>query len=400
MNHPDPPWDEDGWEPRDLTLDELDAIEAANTPTATPSSNGNGHRPHPDEDGPRPFHRVTINLDTPPTPPDLINNWLYAGRLNTLQSEPGVGKSWLAAWIALQQIHDGHDVIYLDEEGGPELVHERLHALGGDPHAVRRHLWYYPFEGRNWRGHDQQALAELLAEIPDPTLAVLDSLPDILEAAGLSEDSATDVTRFVNSVLAIFRRAGAAQLVLDHLRKQQDQGGKKTRSRYSRGSGAKLAKADATLLLEAAEEFDARTSGRLKLWKTKDRRGRLPLPRLDKPPLEIVAAVDADRSTVDFQPVDPAHANEQAAWDGPTHCMAAVIDVLSDQPGRWLSASKILTELKARDSGFHKATVLDSCARLRAADRIRHRAGPRNADEYQWPDSDHPTTTDPFPEGF
>lgn len=228
--------------------------------------------------------------------PKMVHDWLYAGGLHTFQSEPGVGKSWLALWLSAQLMASGWAVVYLDEEGGDDLVAERLGALGVDPDVVDSLFHYFPFPQRTWTDEDVEALRDMLTSIPNVAVGVLDSLPDFLAAADKDEDRSKDVTRFVHTVLAPFRDIGAALVVLDHLIKPKAEA--KTRSRYSRGSGAKLGKADLTVLVEQVEEFDRYHSGRLRLWRTKDRRGFTNLPRLSDAGMDI--AVDVNGGQVSF----------------------------------------------------------------------------------------------------
>ena len=232
------------------------------------------------------------------SPPPMVHEWLYAGGLHTIQSEPGVGKSWLALWLGVQLMESGWSVVYLDEEGGDDLVAERLGALGVDPALVDSLFHYFPFPQRTWGPDDVEALREMLTAVPNVAVGVLDSLPDFLAAADKDEDRSKDVTRFVHSVLAPFRDIGAALVVLDHLIKPKTEG--KTRSRYSRGSSAKLGKADLTILVEQVEEFDRYHSGRLRLWRTKDRRGYTNLPRMNDPGLDITVTVDRGHVSFDF----------------------------------------------------------------------------------------------------
>lgn len=266
------------------TLDDvewLDDVEPDEPPE--PPAAANGHDPDydpgpvPDDDEIRPFVPTVIDFSVPVEPPRFLHRMLYAGGLTSLQGEPGSAKTFVALWLSAQLVAQGMVVVYFDEEGGEEIVRERLVLLGADEGAVRSNLRYFPFEGRTWNHLDLAALDELLDREPS-ALAVFDSMADFLVAAGRSEDSAQDVTWFVNTVLRPFRVRGVAQLVLDHLPKPDPEAAKKRRSRYARGSGSKLAKTDATILIETAEPFDATKSGRLELWKTKDRRGRLDLP--------------------------------------------------------------------------------------------------------------------------
>jgi len=331
----------------------------------------------------RPFVRLPLDLTCPPPPPEVICGWLYAGRLTVLGSEPGVGKSWLATWATKRVLDGGGCVVYLDEEGGPELVTERLIALGARPAAVAERLFYYAFEARAWGEEDLIALRTVLAaaaEVAPVRLAVLDSLPDFLEAAGRDEDRAKDVTHFVNTVCGTLRTAGVAQLVLDHLPKPQVGDSKPKRSRYSRGSGAKLAKADATFLLEAEEEFDTKRSGKLRLWKTKDRRGRLDLPSISAPGRLIEVIVPGDGS-VEFRESD---APPPPVYDGPSECMAAIEAALAGAPGERFGMRALVDRMRALGHSFRDSTIREAAERSALAGRISRAPGARGTKLYSW----------------
>jgi KaiC/GvpD/RAD55 family RecA-like ATPase len=258
-----------------------------------------------------------------PTVPAMVDDWLYAGGLHVFQSEPGAGKTWLAQWRSVLLIDAGMHVVYMDEEGGDDLVTERLVALGADPDVIDERFHYYPFPQRSWDDGDVEALREMLSCIPGPVgLGVLDSLPDFLSAADKDEDRSKDVTRFVHRVLSPFRDVGAALAVLDHLAKPKTDGPKAARGRYSRGSGAKLAKADLTILVEQVEEFDRYHSGRLRLWRTKDRRGYTNLPRLSDAGLDVAVTVNGGRVTFEFvQTEEERRAQPQSTGFRPTYVM-------------------------------------------------------------------------------
>lgn len=245
--------------------------------------------------------------------PTMVHPWLYAGGLHAIQAEPGVGKTWLAAWLSMQLLEDGWHVVYLDEEGGDELVAERFEAMGADPDLLDTHLHYLPFPQRTWDDDDVEALRDMLSAIDGKVgLGVLDSLPDFLAAADKDEDRGKDVTRFVHRVLAPFREVGAALVVLDHLVKPKTDGQPKTRSRYSRGSGAKLGKTHLTILVEQPEEFDRGRSGRLRLWRTKDRRGYTNLPRLTDAGLDIAVTTGGGRVSFEFVPSEEERRETQS----------------------------------------------------------------------------------------
>lgn len=322
----------------------------------------------------KPFIRAQLDVTSKPTPRPTIGRYLYRAGFTVVQSEPGVGKSWFALDIALGIMAQGGVVIYMDEEGGEDLVRERLFALSAPPEMVKALFWYFPFEARTWTDDDLEALKKMIAEasnVGPVQLAVLDSLPDFLAAAGLSEDKAQDVTAFVNKVCATFRAAGVAQLALDHLVKPEKakNGGGTTRSRYSRGSGSKLAKADSTILLEAIEEFDAENSGRLRLWKTKDRLGRLDMPKLTEPGRIIDVSVSDGMVTMK----DGAQPDK---WSGPTECMNKLLGLFV--PGVELS----FRQVKLMRLGFRDETIRESLDRLVITHQLRLRHGPKNSTLY------------------
>ena len=103
-----------------------------------------------------------------------------------------------------------------------------------------------------------------------PDLVLADSAAAFLARAGLDENSAADVTRFWQNVLVpLGREHGAAVLVIDHDTKNGAQ------SRFSRGSGAKLAASDVMIKVELIKAFSRTENGVLRLTVTKDRRGWL-----------------------------------------------------------------------------------------------------------------------------
>ena len=115
----------------------------------------------------------------------------------------------------LRHVRAGHPVMFLDEEGGAELVAEKLIALGATPEDAEL-IRYYPFPARTWNAYDVIVLRELLDNIK-PGIVLWDSSAAFLSRAGLDENSAADVTRFWSQVLTpIAREHGAAVLVIDH----------------------------------------------------------------------------------------------------------------------------------------------------------------------------------------
>ena len=341
--------------------------------------------PEPPEEGvkARPFERVDLGqlmADGVPEPERVVD-WLYAGCVTVIQGEPEAGKSWVASWLAVQVMEAGWSVVYIDEEGGPAMAAERLLALGASPPLVAERMWYYAFEQRRWDAHDLAELDAVIAAAGESGrglgMAVLDSLPDFLAAAGLSEDSARDVTTFAARVCGRFRQAGVASVLLDHLTKPGGDSGA-TKSRYARGSGAKLAKADATLMVETVDTFEVGKSGRVRIGKTKDRRGRLPLPRFGKGALLVDVTVS--EGSVSFVPVA---ASDASGWDGPTECMAAVLALCAEDPDHEFSQRNLFAAMKAANHGFREGTIREAAERLVIDGALDVRVGARNARLYR-----------------
>ena len=326
---------------------------------------------------------LTGLLEGTPEPPRLITTWLYAGGLTVLQSEPGVGKSWLALWQAAQVMHAGGTVLYFDEEGGAELIADRIRALGIDAGVIAERFRYFPFESRSWDAADVAALGTLIRKLGDNghrvDLAILDSLPDFLTAAGLDENSNSEVTAFVARVVGTFRQADVATLVLDHLSKPSGHQAGGARSRYSRGAGAKLAKADATIYVETLVEFDRTTSGSLSVWRAKDRRGGLSLPRLGGRPRVVQVDAVGDGSVVIAEVSDIDGDRMSRAAERPTGLMEA-ISVWASQC--LVDSAMNQTAIGEEFPGFRKVTVSRALEELAKFGYLSIRPGGRGAKQF------------------
>ena len=260
--------------------------------------------PGPDAASFTPFDLGGLLSGGVPPPRLLCGDLLYAGGLHTLTGPPDCGKTTIALWFALELLAEGRTVAMLDEEGGPELTAEKLLALGAGPDDVRN-LRYFPYPGRAWAPGDVAALAATLKAL-GPALVIWDSSAAFLARAGLDENDALDVTKFWSSVLApCARRLGAAVLVADH--DVKNPGG----SRYSRGSGAKLAAVDVAFKIRLIRPFSRTQDGLLGLDVTKDRRGwlhRAHLIRVGHAPLALAIAEDSGDQPADRRDLSPAEA--------------------------------------------------------------------------------------------
>lgn len=203
-----------------------------------------------------------------PAPVLLCDGLLYEGGLHSIAGAPDCGKTTLALFWAVQLLQQGRSVVFLDEEGGEEIITEKLQALGASSGNLEL-LTYCPFPARSWTDEDVQELLSFSQEI-GPAMMLIDSSAAFLARAGLDENSAASVTNFWSRVLTpIAREVHAAVVVIDHDTKSSEA------SRYARGSGAKLAALDCQFKCELVTPFTREQNGLLKVKISKDRRGWL-----------------------------------------------------------------------------------------------------------------------------
>jgi hypothetical protein len=221
--------------------------------------------------GARPYKMVSLSATMKRGVPDpvlLCDGLLYEGGLHSIAGAPDAGKTTLALFWAVKLLQEGRPVLFLDEEGGAEIVCEKLMALGASASDLES-LAYVPFPGRSWTDEDVEELLGFTQEI-SPAMMLVDSSAAFLARAGLDENSAPAVTSWWSRVLTpIARDIGSAVLVIDHDTKSSEV------SRYARGSGAKLAALDVQLKVTMVTPFTREQEGNLKVVITKDRRGWL-----------------------------------------------------------------------------------------------------------------------------
>ncbi len=189
---------------------------------------------------------------------------LYRETINTLSGEPGCGKTWLALEAVAELLNAGEPVIVIDYEDGPRTTRDRLLSIGVGADDMAQ-LCYLQAAGPIGKA----GVAWLVEEAASTALVVIDSVPEALGAAGLSEDSAGDVAAWTAALPRRLARAGAGVLLIDHVAKAE-----KDRGRWPRGSGHKLAAVDGVAYsINVEVPFSRSSSGWAELIIAKDRRG-------------------------------------------------------------------------------------------------------------------------------
>ena len=191
----------------------------------------------------------------------------YAGRINEMHAEPGVGKTNVAMAAVNLELNEGKDVIYLDPEDTPVGFLNRLVGLGfqlTDENIARIHYLHDP-------SPDDIVAAIKFAEAnrENISLVIYDGLAEGMAGEDLDEDKAGDTLKFLRNRLRPFAELGAAVVILDHVTK--DAGG---RGRFSRGSGAKIGHYDGvTYSMRLVTPYSPLVAGRVELKVAKDRNG-------------------------------------------------------------------------------------------------------------------------------
>src|SRR5215212_4672073 len=215
------------------------------------------------------FERIDLGepIESGIEPPEmLVEDELYAGRVHCIYSAGGTGKTFKALQLVKKVIDQDKPVLLLDLENGVRIISERLRDLGAEADQVRQHLYYYPFPSMPLSDDASSEFEELLEEIK-PALVVIDSWINCISAAGLDENSSTDIARWSDAYPQRARVRGIASLLLDHVPKEGN---------TARGSGRKLDYVDAMWELRNPQKFDRETVGRIDMHLRKDREGWLP----------------------------------------------------------------------------------------------------------------------------
>lgn len=189
---------------------------------------------------------------------------LYKGRINELHGEPGTGKSNVAIAAMNAVLAAEGVVLYIDPEDTPQGFCRRALLLGGTPAFIGERVKYLHNPTT-----EELSTAQTWARENKPDLVILDGMAESLVAAGMNEDSNTEVLQFLRDSIRPFADLGAAVLLCDHVTKSQD-----SRGRFARGAGSKLGRYDgAVFQIESGKAYTPEESGFVRLRVAKDRNG-------------------------------------------------------------------------------------------------------------------------------
>lgn len=199
-----------------------------------------------------------------PDPEILVDDMVYEEGVHLISGHPGSGKSIMAKTWAVLAMAEGRHVVWLDYEMGLRATGSRLAACGATLEQLQE-LFHYA-----WTPKDAESHLIAVAQRWPGAFVVFDSMSKALKLAGLDENSPGEVTGFTLPLITAAKAHHLPMVLIDHVTK-----GSKD-SRYSRGSGSKLADADVHWTVEKVDEFNRETIGTMNLKLQKDREGFLP----------------------------------------------------------------------------------------------------------------------------
>lgn len=197
----------------------------------------------------------------------------YPNEVHSVGGEPESMKSWLVLYAAVQEIEDGHHVVFVDMEANDRSIVHRLLLLGATPSKVKKFFHYFRPDDQITEA-DQKRWATLVKRLK-PTLVVLDGVTEAYSMHGLSIGAAEDAATWFRQFSRRFQVKptpeydGAAVVELDHVVKSKDDRGGWTLGTQHKKAGIK----GAMYLLESVEPFGKEKHGRSRLIVGKDSPG-------------------------------------------------------------------------------------------------------------------------------
>lgn len=212
-----------------------------------------------------------INGTHDPIKPSLLKRadgqfLLYPGKVHSFYGESESGKSWVAQYVAAQELIAKRKVIYIDFESDAFDLYKRLLLLGVSNEEISSHWTYIkPESARNIFDPYWRAILE-----PGTSLVVIDGVTEALTMWGGETKDNDSITRWMRDFpRKIAGESGAAVVQIDHVTKNAE-----TRGRFAIGGQAKLATVDgAAYLIEPLEAVAPGRVGQLTMRVTKDRPG-------------------------------------------------------------------------------------------------------------------------------
>lgn len=192
---------------------------------------------------------------------------LYEGQVNMLFGDSEAGKSWVACYVAAQQLQGGGTVAYVDiDHNGASSIIRRLSSLGVASEVLTdpaRFLFCAP--------EDDAHLLEAFRVLRDrvPSLVIIDSVGELLPLLGYKSSDPDEFTKAHSQVFKPLAKRGSAVLLIDHLPKSRE-----NKDNGPIGTMAKTRACGGTMIrVDIVREFVPGRDGACLLTVYKDRHG-------------------------------------------------------------------------------------------------------------------------------
>ncbi|WP_232711296.1 MULTISPECIES: AAA family ATPase [unclassified Microbacterium] len=194
---------------------------------------------------------------------------LYAAAVNVLLGAPEAGKTLVAGAMAADELFTEGRVLWvdLDHNGAPAIL-TRFRQYG-----VAAETLIDPSRFRLSIPEDAETVMAVVKDATtwNPTLAVVDSIGELLPLFGASSNDSDDYTRVHRAVLTALARTGTGVLAIDHEAKGTD-----SRNYGATGTMAKKRAVDGALIrVTNVSPFTPGRGGEAQLSIVKDRHGAL-----------------------------------------------------------------------------------------------------------------------------
>lgn len=193
---------------------------------------------------------------------------IYPGRTHLFLGEPESCKTWVALEVIAQEIKAGFAAIYIDLEDAAVTAVERLLQLGLTVDEIAEgFLCVNPaevFDAVAWQ-HLQDRIQVSQREV---SVAIIDSMTEVMSLQDLDPDRGTDVTQFYHQLPSRLTEDGLAVVIIDHVVKS-GKGGK-----WAIGSERKISGlTGAAYGFKASKPFGRGMTGHITVTVSKDRPG-------------------------------------------------------------------------------------------------------------------------------
>lgn len=216
----------------------------------------------------------------------------YAEAVNTLIGQPEAAKTFTTQAIIAQVLAEGGSALFIDiDHNGAASVVSRLRGFLIDDQIITD-----PERFRYAAPEDATGMLAIVSEAArwKPTIAVVDSVGELMVLFGANSNLPDDYTRVHRAVLTALAKTGAAVIAIDHEAKNAD-----SAAYGASGTAAKKRAVDGVMLrAKVVKAFTPGEGGLSKLAIVKDRHGGARAATSDdsREPVLTLFAVQADGS--------------------------------------------------------------------------------------------------------